>query len=153
MYHEQATLWTTELHQPFDLRSGFQQIARVMKLCQWHIILTLTFLWHFLNAHFVPWTQIGSIKVTYLKIMEGSISNMLEEGSNNRGISLFKLVKGLLLLLTYKTSHDVSWKTYEADVKDQSILFNHQAQCHLRSSVGTISLLNILIPTETTWND
>ena len=77
---------------------------------------------------------------------------MLEEGSNNRGISLFKLVKGLLLLLTYKTSHDVSWKTYEADVKDQSILFSHQAQCRLRSAVGTISLHNILVPTETTWN-
>ena len=105
----------------------FVQDFRVMKLCQWHIILTLTFFWHFLNAHFVPWKQVDSIKVTYLKIMEGSISNMLEEGSNNRGISLFKLVKGLLLLLTYKTSHDVSWKTYEADVKDQSILFNHQA--------------------------
>ena len=47
---------------------------------------------------------------------------MLEEGSNNRGISLFKLVKGLLLLLTYKTSHDVSWKTYEANIKNQSII-------------------------------
>ena len=87
---------------------------------------------------------------------------MLEERSYNRGISLPKLVKGLFLLLawkpflfgfqstTYKTSYDVSWKTYEADVKDQS---NHQAHCRLRSAVGTISLQNILIPTETTWND
>ena len=83
----------------------------------------------------------------------------------NRGISLSKLVKGLLLLLewkpflfgfrstTYKTSYDVSWKTYEADVKHQSILFNHQAQCRLRSAVGTIALLNILIPTDTNWID
>ena len=63
---------------------------------------------------------------------------MLDEGSYNRGISLSKLLKGLLLLLawkpflfgsrntTYKTSYDVSWKTYEADVKDQSILFNYK---------------------------
>ena len=84
--------------------------------------------------------------------MEVSISNMLEEGSYNHGISLSKLVKGLLLLLawnpflfgsrstTYKTSHDVSCKTYEAGVKDQSILFNHQAQGRLRrSAVGTMS--------------
>ena len=70
----------------------------------------------------MPWTQIDSIKVTYLKITEGSISNMLEEGSYNRGISLSKLVNGFLLLLawkpflfgfrstTYKTSYAVSWK-------------------------------------------
>ena len=56
---------------------------------------------------------------------------------------------------TYKTSYDVSWKTYEADVKDQSILFNHQAQCGLRSAVDTctISLQNIFMPTKTIWND
>ena len=75
------------------------------------------------------------------------------------------MVNGLLHLLawkpflfdfrstTYNTSYDVSWETYEADVKDQSILFNRQAQCRLRNTLGTISLQNILIPTETTWND
>ena len=54
---------------------------------------------------------------------------MLEEGSYNRGISVSKLVNGLLLLLawktflfgfrstTFKTSYDVSRKKYEADVK------------------------------------
>ena len=44
-------------------------------------------------------------------------------------------------------------ETYEAEVKDQSNLFNRQAQCRLRSAVVTISLQNILIPAETTWND
>ena len=90
---------------------------------------------------------------------------MLEEGSYYRGINLSKLVKGLILLLawkpclfgvrstTYKTYYDVSWERYETDMKDQSILFNHQAQSRLRSAVGTVSLQNILIPTETTWND
>ena len=53
---------------------------------------------------------------------------------------------------TYKTSYDVSWKTYEADVKDLQSSSSVSSQ---KCSIGTIyiSLQNILIPTETTWND
>ena len=87
---------------------------------------------------------------------------------DNRGISSSKLVKGVLLLLawkpflfgfrstTYKTSYDFSWKTYEADVKDQSILFNHQSQCRLRSPLGTYYIIAEYINNldiSTTWND
>ena len=63
-----VTLWTPQLIELFDidLRSWFQQLARMMKLCTTPIVLTLTFPWPFCKVtwklkffHIVSWMRGG----------------------------------------------------------------------------------------------